>query len=459
MNFYIKINKITSIALLYLLTLTALSGCKKEATQVVDSSQPHEVKDRSEINPAVVNGMLHFDSFAELSSFTVSLQKGESDVEQVRKAYIKLGIDVNAETIPNLTDYPICLLKEQETGGYTSARKVEEDVINAALNQGDDNINSIVSSPFWKTALNANNSVHIGRRIYKYYDNGGIAIVLNDDWTLYESIQNLPYEALQESFNLIVTSDAREGWDQYFTFNTDGSIQSEKNIFIPRFMADLTPDGKRMIRNVSLIERATGGSAFKWIYADNSSSTDASPTTAIGPNQSIGVIIDNGSGTNVTLTDIESILACSVENFTITYLANNQVRFELPGYNPVTSQYNLRWLFSFSASSTSNPVIKTVTSNGTVTCQWFRKTDNTLACQFTKNVVINCGSKKTKEDSRQFTVTQCNPDQKWKLDGSIWVQAGEVGCRVKYLKRVLGVWVAAYNQGACADLSGTYIRE
>ncbi|MDO8366322.1 MAG: hypothetical protein Q7T20_05950 [Saprospiraceae bacterium] len=97
----------------------------------------------------------------------------EADTAQVRSAYTSLGINVNAEYLPNLTDYPICLLKEQAIGGYTSARKAEETVINAALDNGDDNINSIVNFPFWKTALNADRAVHIGNRIYKYYDNGG----------------------------------------------------------------------------------------------------------------------------------------------------------------------------------------------------------------------------------------------------------------------------------------------
>jgi hypothetical protein len=41
----------------------------------------------------------------------------------------------------------------------------------------------------------------------------------------------------------------------------------------------------------------------------------------------------------------------------------------------------------------------------------------------------------------------------------LWVQDGEVGCKVKYLRRIAGIWVAAFNQGCDADLSGTYYKE
>ena len=434
----------------------SMTGCKKEIGQQPESPFDSSVLDRTEVTPTVTHGMLHFDSFADLSAFTQSLQVKEADTAQVRSAYIALGVDVNAEYLPNLTDYPICLLKEQAIGGYTSARKAEETVINAALDNGDDNINSIVIFPFWKTALNSDRAVHVGNRIYKYYDNGGVAIVLNNDWTLYDAIKSQSFESLRESFNLIVTSDAREGWDKYFTFNTDESINAEKKISIPRFTSAQGIDGKFTIGNISLVESTTGSATFKWVYSDNTSSTGQNPNRTVSQNEILKVIVDKGSGPIDTL-NVASPLACSVENFTITYLSNGQIRFELPGYNPVTSEYNLVWVFSDGSTSTSNPVVKTFTSNGTATYQFWRKNNNTLACQFIKSFVVKCGDKKSVNSTIVFNY--CN--QRWKLDGSIWVLTGQVGSKVKYLRwrGAILKWQPANNQGACADLSGTYIRE
>lgn len=167
------------------------------------------------------------------------------------------------------------------------------------------------------------------------------------------------------------------------------------------------------------------------------------------------VIVDNGSGTKDTLTGAENILACSTENFTITNLTPNQIKFELPGYVEPNVYYTIKWVFSDGQTSTSNPTTKTFSSNGMATCQLFHKYNNTLACQFTKPYFVKCGDKKSA--STTFIKTQCG--QKWKLDCSIWVQSGEVGCKVKYLKRVAFVWLPANNQGACSDISGTYKRQ
>lgn len=451
--------KTTFTAVLALfIALFGIFGCKKDIGQEHDTKLNAVAYERSETDPTVTNGMLHFNSFAELEAFTKSLQDKESDLEQVRNAYITLGVDVNAEYLPNLTDYPVCFVKEQAIGGYTSARKVEETVINTALNNGDDNVNSIVIFPFWKTALNADYAVHIGNRIYKYYDNGGVVIILNNDWGLYESVKTLPFESLRESFNLIVTSDAREGWSNYFTLSTDGSaIQAAKTVFLPRFVAQVTTDDKFIITNVSLVETKNVGNTFRWIYADNTVSFGPNPTKAIAKNESIVLVIDNGDGIQTTLTGLESILACSTDNFTITPLANNQFRFELPGYNQVTSEYYLRWVFSDGSTSASNPFVKIFTSNGSVTCQLLHKSNNAVACQFTKSIFVNCGNKKTHSES--FIFEQSN--QRWKLDGSIWVQTGEVGCRVKYLRwrGAILKWQPANNDGSHAGLSGLYIRE
>jgi len=160
-----------------------------------------------------------------------------------------------------------------------------------------------------------------------------VAIVLNNDWTLYDAIKSQSFESLRDSFNLIVTSDAREGWDKYFTFNTDESINTEKKISVPRFTSAQGSDSKFTIGNISLVESTAGSATFKWVYSDNTSSTGLTPNRTIGQNETLIVIVDKGSGPKDTL-DVMSPLVCSVEGFTITYLSNGQIRFELPGYKP-----------------------------------------------------------------------------------------------------------------------------
>lgn len=438
-----------------LLFLAGIIGCRKDSTEAaVTQSLPISPQDRSgDVTPTVTHGMLHFDSFEQLSNFTKSLETKEEDSTLVKNAYTALGINVNAETIPNLTDYPICLTTETTIGGYTSARKWEEAIINAALNQGDDNINSIVLFPYWKTAINADRAVHIGKRIYKYYENGGVAIVLNDDWSLYDVIKTQTYESLSRAYNLVLTSEESDDWTNYFILNTDGSINTEKKVFQPKFNSAQTVDGKLAISNISWVESANGTPTFQWVYSDNSSSIGLNPTRTLNPDETLSVTVSDGSGTSQTL-NIEDILACSVENFVITNMGNNLYKFG-PSFNASSSPYYTKWVFSDGTTSTANPAFKTFTSNGWVRCEAWRVIGNTLACQFTKPIIVKCGDKKTVTGTQQFT--QCG--QTWKLDGSIWVQAGEVGCKVKYLKKVLGVWVPANNQGACADLSGKYKRE
>jgi len=446
-----------AVIFVFLFALLGFFSCKKDIGHESDNLIV-AAQDRSDVIPTVTHGMLHFDSFADLEVFTNSLQEKESDTLQVRNAYSNLGINVNADTLPNLTDYPVCLLKEQSIGGYTSARKAEETIINAALNNGDDNINSLIIFPFWKTALNSDRAVHVGNRVYKYFDNGGVAIVLNNDWTLYQSIKNQSFESLRESFNLIVTSDAREGWDKYFTFNSNESINAEKKISLPRFISVQGSDGNFIISNISLVESSAGSATFKWVYSNNTSSTGQNPNRTVGLNEVLKVIVDKGADPKDTIY-VASPVACSVENFTITYLSNGQIRFELPGYVPGASgnTYDLKWIFSDGTTSTANPVVKTFASNGSVTCQFLYKNTGELACRAIKPFFVKCGDKKSINSSMVFNY--CN--QRWKLDGSIWVQSGEVGCKVKYLRwrgAILG-WRAASNQGSCADLSGTYIRE
>jgi hypothetical protein len=227
-------NQFSSQRFATLILLVLVMGCNKSSIQE-GNFQPitlQSIERGPGALPTTTNGMLNFSSFADFNGFIKSMQDQESDVQQVNSAYASLGINTTAESIPNLTDNPVCLTTEMAISGFTFARKVEEVSINTALNQGLD-VNSVILNPYWKTALNADNAVHIGKRIYKYYPNGGVAMVLNNDWSLYETIRLSSYESLQQTFNLIVTSEDSYKSSEFFNLNPDGSILSEKTIFVP----------------------------------------------------------------------------------------------------------------------------------------------------------------------------------------------------------------------------------
>ncbi|HMT53922.1 MAG TPA: hypothetical protein PKD16_14120 [Saprospiraceae bacterium] len=182
--------------------------------------------------PSIINGMLSFSTYQDFENFVTNLKNQEQDSTTVRNAFTTLGIDLNAEPTTNITDYPVCRLKENEISGFTSARRIEEDAINANLNAGGDAF-SIIDDVYLKTVLNGDKSVHIGTRIFKFYDNSGVAIVLNNDWTKYNAIKNHSYDALRQTGNLIVTNDTQESWDKFYNIGSDGKVSTEKTYVTP----------------------------------------------------------------------------------------------------------------------------------------------------------------------------------------------------------------------------------
>jgi hypothetical protein len=132
-----------------------------------------------------MNGMLHFNTYADFEGYIENLEELENDTNQVITAYTQLGVDLTEEFLPNLTDYPVALRIEQQITGFTSTRKAEETVINNALNSGNDTIFTIISDPFLKSALNTDYAVHIGTRIFKFFKDDQLAIISNNDWNTY----------------------------------------------------------------------------------------------------------------------------------------------------------------------------------------------------------------------------------------------------------------------------------
>jgi hypothetical protein len=174
-----------------------IHSCAKD--EIKNEQSNHFTLENRTALPSVINGMLHSETYADFQAYITNLEELENDTNQVKTAYTQLGVDLTQEFLPNLTDYPVSLRMEQQLTGFTSARKAEETIINNALNNGDDSVFSIVSNPNFKSAVNTDHAVHIGTRIFKYFNNDGLAIILNNDWSTYNAINTQSYENLRQA--------------------------------------------------------------------------------------------------------------------------------------------------------------------------------------------------------------------------------------------------------------------
>jgi hypothetical protein len=104
-----KIKITFAAALAFYIALLGLFGCKKDSPSEPDHQLNESAQDRSEINPTVTHGMLHFNAHGDFNAFIQSLKNKEADTTEIRNAYTALGVDVKAEYLPNLTDSPVCL--------------------------------------------------------------------------------------------------------------------------------------------------------------------------------------------------------------------------------------------------------------------------------------------------------------------------------------------------------------
>jgi hypothetical protein len=120
-----------NLLLLFVLGIVffSISSCSKDYPSGLLNSDSNEYIDPNKRNstlPMVLNDMLHFDTYSDFDGFMESLEIQEKDSTLAVDAYASLGIDLNNDSIPNLTDHPICLLTEQEIGEYTSLRLVKK---------------------------------------------------------------------------------------------------------------------------------------------------------------------------------------------------------------------------------------------------------------------------------------------------------------------------------------------
>lgn len=379
-----KRNKFIFSALVCFVVL--ILSCSKDESQ--NAILQHGLETRTS-TPSIINGMLSFSTYQDFENFVTNLKNLEQDSTTVRNAFATLGIDLNAEPTTNITDYPVCRLTENGISGFTSARRIEEDVINADLNAGGDAF-SIIDDVYLKTALNADMSVHIGTRIFKYFDNGGLAIVHNNNWTIYNNIKNVNYSDLKSSEHISVSNQDISEWGDLYNYDANGKISNEKQVAI------------------------------------------------LNGNQNVS----------------ESPLVCLIDSNAIkfTVLSNGQMRIELVNGNWDT----YTWTFSNNTQTlTGNPIIVPCDGNGRVFLSVYKKDGPVYYCQGAKSFFCNCGEKRTRNDELIRTVN----GETWRIQASIWVRSGQVGCSMSYRRKRFGIWVPASNRGVCTDLSGTYKRE
>jgi hypothetical protein len=142
---------------------------------------------------------------------------------------------------------------------------------------------------------------------------------------------------------------------------------------------------------------------------------------------------------------------------TVTFLDNGQIRFEA---NYPFDLY--QWTFSDGSTATGKVVIKSFTQDGSVNLivsvnDPTSPSGKRIICQVNIWFTIkSCGEKRTRNRELIRTIN----GQTWRIQASIWVRSGEVGCEMSYRKKgFLGRWWPASNRGVCTDLSGTYKRE
>ena len=211
-----------------MMMLFLFSACSDQNTNLLYNDVP-PLSNRNTIE--VLNGVLNFATYSEFEQFQEDLRLKELDTLLIKSAYQALGINLQVG-FPILTDHPICLLEENSLSGFVSKRKIEEDLINNRIERGEDMF-SIIFLPYLKTALNQNGSVKIGTRIFTFYDNLGVSIVLNEDWELYDSIKLMPFEDLKMEANLYVTEYDKGIWTDLYYYDTNGEIIGEKPFSFP----------------------------------------------------------------------------------------------------------------------------------------------------------------------------------------------------------------------------------
>jgi hypothetical protein len=235
-----KIYKFCQFLLFILILHVGFNSCTKDAARDLHLDDRLRLQSRSS-NLSVINGMLSFDNYSDFVDFYTDIEARSSDTSEIIDAFTFLNVDLSQELLPNLTFYPVALVEEMGIAGFSSARKLEEDFLNNALNNGDETVLYHIAEPYLKSALNQDYSVHIGTRIFKFFEHDGIVLVLNNDWTLYNAIKHQGFEQISDHINLLVISRDFSLWSDIYELDVNGRPTNEKIFVKPEIEISESP--------------------------------------------------------------------------------------------------------------------------------------------------------------------------------------------------------------------------
>lgn len=444
------------IILLGLTFLSFIFSCNKDELKNDSPNGIGKLEERT-IVPTVINGMLHFDSYSDFISFQETLKNQEQDTNAVKAAYLALGIDTNSDSIPNPTSNPVCLKSEIDLNNFMSARRIEEQQINAVLDNGG-YIFTIIDNPYFKSSLNANNSVSIGNRIYKYFNDGSIAIVINNDLTAYNIIKNQNFEDIIEVLNvrLYKSQTIFEPTDS----NSLNVVTSNDLIQDIRVKENQLLNGTYSIQNVSAIETANGQlPEFKWEYSDNSSYVGISPDRNLNSGDLIKLTIPNLSSNVIYAKNIAGDCDFAIGPNNIIAKSNCTFDFNANSILFPIGLWDVEWTFSDGTVNKNWTFTKQFKYNLTVKLCYINKATKSKCCGSTVLNSTSCecgGEKRTRSGHFDHTISGGGT---WRVEASIWVQSGDVGADVGSLrKNWLGRFVRT-NSYLTLDLIGIYKRQ
>lgn len=197
-----------------LIALLFLTACKKteETTltkplnsNIVQTKEGQGLNDYAMTTEDVVyeHNMLVFkdyDTYYKIVNSLINLREDDYYYEQTLS---HLGFDPNAEDAEENEPYhPILKRFEDRFSGFNSLRKkVEVDEITFLDNGGDpaDFPEHWLSELYLQTCLNEEGEICIGEHVFKIIDENNILLLTQQDWSLYEELEGLSPEDIDNS--------------------------------------------------------------------------------------------------------------------------------------------------------------------------------------------------------------------------------------------------------------------
>jgi hypothetical protein len=287
----IHFSKLTFLFCIYF----SFTSCESENNEEnKNKSTTYEIKQENKVFNK--NGILEFGSFADFSSIYQELLSKYSNVSLGKIAYADLGIDINIDNL--YTEYPINTLFEK-SHNFTSFRKKEEIAYFKFIRLGGDPIdfkkNKTYADVNFKTLINEDGEVKIGKKYFKIYDDNTILVVGNDDFKTFSKLRLKRTNEISTEFNVRVL-DFKNG-DKNYLFNiTDKGLRVEKDVIDLKI--DFTKNDKNEIRpiNKSFVDFVNNNDfQYKWEFSDKSIHYGITPNKILRNGEMVKLcLLENG---------------------------------------------------------------------------------------------------------------------------------------------------------------------